>query len=81
MKQKKHSDVTALLGYAGKYKGLTFLGLTLSAVAMILGMAPYITRCFPASASSRKRARSRRWSVLRDPAKAPAPALRLAFGT
>ena len=31
-----------LLGYAGAYKGLTFLGLALSAVAMILGMAPYI---------------------------------------
>ncbi len=42
MKQKKKSDVAALLGYAGKYKGLTFLGLTLSAVAMVLGMAPYI---------------------------------------
>ncbi|MBQ9428881.1 MAG: ABC transporter ATP-binding protein, partial [Clostridia bacterium] len=42
MKQKKQSDVAALLGYAGKYKGLTFLGLALSAVAMILGMAPYI---------------------------------------
>jgi len=42
MKQKKQSDVAALLGYSGKYKGLTFLGLTLSAVAMILGMAPYI---------------------------------------
>ena len=42
MKQKKQSDVAALLGYAGKYKGLTFLGLTLSAVAMVLGMAPYI---------------------------------------
>ena len=42
MKKKKQSDVAALLGYAGKYKGLTFLGLTLSAVAMVLGMAPYI---------------------------------------
>jgi ATP-binding cassette subfamily B protein len=42
MKQKKQSDVAALLGYAGKYKGMTFLGLTLSAVAMVLGMAPYI---------------------------------------
>ena len=42
MKQKMQSDVAALLGYAGKYKGLTFLGLTLSAVAMVLGMAPYI---------------------------------------
>ena len=42
MKEKKQSDVAVLLGYAGNYKGLTFLGLGLSAVAMILGMAPYI---------------------------------------
>ncbi len=42
MKEKKQSDVAVLLGYAGSYKGLTFLGLALSAVAMILGMAPYI---------------------------------------
>ena len=41
-KQKKRSDVAVLLEYAGNYKGLTFLGLGLSAVAMILGMAPYI---------------------------------------
>ena len=31
-----------LLGYTGSYKGLTFLGLGLSAVAMVLGMLPYI---------------------------------------
>ena len=31
-----------LLGYAGSYRKLTFLGLGLSAVAMILGMLPYI---------------------------------------
>ena len=42
MKEKKQSDVSVLLGYAGSYKGLTFLGLGLSAVAMVLGMAPYI---------------------------------------
>ena len=42
MKEKKQSDVSVLLGYAGSYKKLTFLGLGLSAVAMILGMAPYI---------------------------------------
>jgi ATP-binding cassette subfamily B protein len=42
MKEKKQSDVAVLLGYAGSYKGLTFLGLGLSAVAMVLGMAPYI---------------------------------------
>lgn len=28
--------------YTGKYKGLLFSGLFLSAVAMVLGMAPYI---------------------------------------
>lgn len=42
MKEKKKSNIAILLGYAGNYKGLTFLGLGLSAVAMILGMAPYI---------------------------------------
>ncbi len=42
MKEKKKSDVAVLLEYAGNYKGLTFLGLVLSAIAMILGMAPYI---------------------------------------
>ena len=42
MKEKKQSDVAVLLGYAGSYRGLIFLGLALSAVAMILGMAPYI---------------------------------------
>ena len=42
MKEKKQSDVSVLLGYAGSHKGLTFLGLGLSAVAMILGMVPYI---------------------------------------
>ena len=42
MKKKQQSDLSVLLGYAGNYKGLTFLGLALSAVAMILGMAPYL---------------------------------------
>ena len=42
MKEKKQSDIAVLLRYAGNYRGLTFLGLALSAVAMILGMAPYI---------------------------------------
>lgn len=41
-KEKKQSDLSVLLGYAGTYKGLSFLGLGLSAVAMILGMLPYI---------------------------------------
>ena len=42
MKNKKPTDLQVLLGYAGRHKGLTFLGLGLSAVAMILGMLPYI---------------------------------------
>ena len=42
MKEKKQSDLSVLLGYAGSYKKLTFLGLALSAAAMILGMAPYL---------------------------------------
>ena len=42
MEKKKRNDIAVLLGYAGSYKGLTFLGLALSAVAMVLGMAPYI---------------------------------------
>ena len=42
MKEKKQNDLAVLLGYAGSYRGLTFLGLALSAIAMILGMLPYI---------------------------------------
>ncbi len=42
MKGKKQNDITVLLNYAGSYKGLTYTGLILSAVAMILGMLPYV---------------------------------------
>ena len=42
MKEKKKSDVAVLLEYAGNRKGLTFLGLALSAVSMLLSMVPYI---------------------------------------
>ena len=42
MNEKKKSDLAILLDYAGNYKGLTFLGLALSAIAMLLGMLPYI---------------------------------------
>ena len=42
MKEKKKNDLAVLLDYAGSYKGLTFLGLGLSGIAMILGMLPYI---------------------------------------
>ena len=41
-KQKQPSPLSRLIVYAGKYKGLLFSGLFLSAVAMILGMAPYV---------------------------------------
>lgn len=39
---KKKNDVAALLQYAGSRRKLTFLGLFLSAVSMLLSMAPYI---------------------------------------
>ena len=42
MKQEKKSDMSVLLSYAGSRRGLTFLGLALSAVSMLLSMAPYI---------------------------------------
>ncbi len=42
MAEKKQGDLSVLLGYAGERKGLTFLGLALSAVAMALSMVPYI---------------------------------------
>ena len=42
MKEKKKGDIAVLLHYAGSYKGLTYTGLVLSGIAMILGMAPYI---------------------------------------
>ena len=39
---KKQNDLSILLDFAGNYKVLTFIGLILSAIAMILGMLPYI---------------------------------------
>jgi len=42
MKEKKRSDISLLLDYAGSYKGLTFLGLALSAIAMVMGIVPYV---------------------------------------
>lgn len=40
--KKKKSPLAQILDFAGGYKALTFLGLTLSAVAQICGMVPYI---------------------------------------
>jgi len=42
VEKRKKNDVAALLRYAGGHKGLTFLGLALSGIAMLLSMAPYI---------------------------------------
>ena len=42
MNQKKKSDVAVLLDYAGSHRGLTYFGLFLSAVSMLLSMAPYL---------------------------------------
>ncbi|MBR6411129.1 MAG: ABC transporter ATP-binding protein [Clostridia bacterium] len=42
MKQKKRNEIAELLRYAGKYRALTFLGMVLSAVAMVMGMVPYV---------------------------------------
>ena len=42
MEKRKKNDVAALLHYAGGHKGLTFLGLALSGLAMLLSMVPYI---------------------------------------
>lgn len=39
---RNQNDLAELLGYAGQRRGLTFLGLGLSAIAMLLGMVPYI---------------------------------------
>ncbi|MBQ9265029.1 MAG: ABC transporter ATP-binding protein [Clostridia bacterium] len=41
-KEKKQNDLKVLLNYAGSHRKLIFLGLFLSAVAMVLGMVPYI---------------------------------------
>lgn len=42
MNRRKKNSVSLLLEYAGGYKWLTFLGLALSVVSMLLSMAPYI---------------------------------------
>ena len=39
---KKQNDVAELLKYAGGYRKLTWVGMSLSGVAMVLGMAPYL---------------------------------------
>ena len=45
MKQEKKNDVAVLLEYAGSRRGLTFLGLVLSAVSMLSGF-PWLRMLF-----------------------------------
>lgn len=42
MEKKKQNAIIALLGYAGNYKVLTFIGLTLSAISMLCSIVPYV---------------------------------------
>ena len=42
MEKRIKNDVAALLHYAGGHKGLTFLGMALSGIAMMLSMAPVL---------------------------------------
>ncbi len=42
MNNRKQSSLSVLLDYAGSYRGLTYVGLILSAASMIFGMVPYI---------------------------------------
>lgn len=42
MRKRGKNNVSVLLEYAGNRKALTFLGLVLSALSMLLSMAPYI---------------------------------------
>lgn len=42
MEKKKQNAIIALLGYAGNYKVLTFIGLTLSGISMLCSIVPYV---------------------------------------
>lgn len=42
MEKKKQNAIIALLVYAGNYKVLTFIGLTLSAISMLCSIVPYV---------------------------------------
>ena len=41
-KEKKKSPLSRLMEYTGNYRGVLYSGLFLSAISMVLGMAPYI---------------------------------------
>lgn len=42
MKEKKKNAITTLLNYAGNFRILTYIGLTLSAISMLCSIIPYI---------------------------------------
>lgn len=42
MNYKKQGSISRMLGYAGGHKGLTILGCTLSGIAAVLGLIPYV---------------------------------------
>ena len=42
MNNKKQGSISRMLGYAGGHKGLTILGCTLSGIAAVLGLIPYV---------------------------------------
>ena len=42
MKEKKKNAITTLLNYAGNFRILTLIGLTLSAISMLCSIVPYI---------------------------------------
>lgn len=67
MKKRKKSDLAVLLDYAGSYRRLTFLGLGLSAVSMVLSIVPYIGQRLSGSisAADRKKCRGHHRGILR----------------
>ena len=42
MNNKKQGSISRMLGYAGGHKALTILGCTLSGIAAVLGLIPYV---------------------------------------
>ena len=42
MKEKKRSDLSVLLSYAGGYRKLTYLSLVLSALSSVLALMPFV---------------------------------------
>ena len=47
-KERKRSDIAAILDFAGSRKWLTYLGMLLSAVSQLLSFGPYVCIWFVA---------------------------------